>query len=182
MNWTNTVIPILKKYWFYLLLIPIIVLYFFNSTIAIILIIVFLFSLIIYYFIFFNFKRKVLRFIKDFKIIDDRAIAQELNCTLQQVKTTMKKLIQKQDKEQWLIISINDHYLFFSDNVINDFVGLYKQGKNEKEIFEALNREEGIFASRREIKLLEDELIRQHKIFPKKKRDVGDRVTSELMD
>ena len=109
MNWTNTIIPILKKYWFYLLLIPIIVLYFFNSTIGIILIIAFLFSLIIYYSIFFNFKRKLIRFVKDYKIIDDQAIAQQLNCTLQQVKTTMKKLIIKQDKEEWVIISVNDH-------------------------------------------------------------------------
>ncbi|MFX1322728.1 MAG: hypothetical protein ACFFAQ_13910 [Promethearchaeota archaeon] len=119
---------------------------------------------------------------EDFKIIEDQAIAQELSCSLQQVKTAMKKLIQKQDKKQWVIISINDHYIFFSDNIINDFIGLYKQGMNEKEIFEALNRKEEVFKSRREIKLLEDELIRQHKIFRRKKRDIEDRVSSELMD
>ncbi|MFX1314480.1 MAG: hypothetical protein ACFE9T_01330 [Promethearchaeota archaeon] len=182
MNGANTLISILKKYWFYLSLIPIIILYFFNSTLAIVLIIIFIFSLIIYYFIFFNFKKKILRFVKDFKIIEDRAIAQELNYSLQQVKTTMKKLIQKQDKKQWVIISINKNYIFFNDNVINDFIGLYKQGMNEKEIYEALNREEEVFKSRREIKLLEDELIRQHKIFRRKKRGIEDRVTSELMD
>ena len=124
----------------------------------------------------------MLRFMKDFKIIEDRAIAQELNCSLQQVKTAMKKLIQKQDKKQWVIILINDRYIFFSDNIINNFIGLYKQGMNQKEIFEALNHKEEVFKSRREIKLLEDELIRQHKIFRRKKRDIEDRVTSELMD
>ena len=119
---------------------------------------------------------------KDFKIIEDRAIAQELNFSLQQVKTAMKKLIQRQDKKQWVIVSFNEHYIFFNDNIINDFIGLYKQGMNEKEIFEALNHEEEVFKSRREIKLLEEELIRQHKIFRRKKRDIEDRVTSELMD
>ena len=54
---------------------------------------------------------------KDFAVIEDQAIAQELNCTLQEVKTAMKKLFQKQNKEQWAIISINDHYIFFSDNI-----------------------------------------------------------------
>ncbi|MFX0043206.1 MAG: hypothetical protein ACFE8L_09860 [Candidatus Hodarchaeota archaeon] len=117
-----------------------------------------------------------------FKIIEDQAIAQELKRSLHQVKTTMNKLIRKQYKKQWVIISINGHYIFFSENIINDFIGLYKQGMNQKEIFEMLNRDEEVFKSRREIKLLEDELIRQHKIFRKKKRGIEDRVTSELLD
>jgi len=119
---------------------------------------------------------------KEYKIIEDRAVAQELNSSLQQVKTTMKQLINKQDKEPWVIISISDHYIFFNDEIITEFIGLYKQGKNEKEIFEALNQVEEIFKSRREIKLLEEELMRQHKIFRKKKRGTEDRVTTEVMD
>ncbi|MFW9772827.1 MAG: hypothetical protein ACFFFB_24535 [Candidatus Heimdallarchaeota archaeon] len=119
---------------------------------------------------------------KEYKVIEDRAIAQELNCTLQQVKNTMKNLINKQDKEQWVIISNNDHYIFFNEEIVTDFIILYKQGKNEKEIFEALNQKEEIFKSRREIKILAEELMRQHKIFQKKRRGSEDRVTTEVMD
>ncbi|MFX0032007.1 MAG: hypothetical protein ACFE8E_00585 [Candidatus Hodarchaeota archaeon] len=119
---------------------------------------------------------------KEYKVIEDRAIAQELNSSLQQVKITMKKLVDKQDKETWAIISINDHYIFFNEEVITEFIGLYKQGKNEKEIFEAINQKEEIFKSRREIKILEEELMHHHKIFRKKKRGMEDRVSTEVMD
>ena len=84
---------------------------------------------------------------KEYKVIEDRAIAQELDCSLQQVKNTMKNLMNKQDKEQWIIISNNDHYIFFNEEIITDFIILYKQGKNEKEIFESLNQQEEIFKS-----------------------------------
>lgn len=119
---------------------------------------------------------------RDYKVIEDRAIAQELNQTLQQVQTTMQNLINKQDKKKWTIISVNDHYIFFNEEVVTDFIILYKQGRNEKEIFDSLNQEEEIFKSRREIKILEDELMRQHKIFQKKKRSTEDRVSTEVMD
>ncbi|MFX1497775.1 MAG: hypothetical protein ACFFBH_09630 [Promethearchaeota archaeon] len=119
---------------------------------------------------------------RDYKVIEDRAIAQELNQSLQEVKTTMQNLINKQDKKKWAIISVNDHYIFFNEKVITDFIILYKQGRNEKEIFNSLNEEEEIFKSRREIKILEDELMRQHKIFQKKKRSTEDRVSTDVMD
>jgi hypothetical protein len=121
------------------------------------------------------------KFMIMYKVIEDRAVSQELNCSLQQVKNSMQKLIRKQDKKRWVIIPINDHYIFFNDIVINDFINLYKNGHNEKQIFESINRNEEIFKSRREVKILEDELMRQRRIFKRKGR-IEDEVTIEFMD
>jgi hypothetical protein len=107
---------------------------------------------------------------EDFPVIEDNKISEDFALSLEEVREYMEQLAKRQKKKQWLIISLNNRYIFYHQTVIEKFKKLYNQGLSEKQILYKLNEEVKI-KSRAQIKAIEDALIEQKKL---EKREFSD--------
>ena len=104
-------------------------------------------------------------------MIEDKTIAQNLTRPLEEIREIMQKLSTHQKSNKWLIVFLNDRYIFYHKNIIREFNEMYYNGYNEKRIFEALKPKINI-RTRAEIKAIEDTLIHQKRL---KKREIPDK-------
>ena len=106
-------------------------------------------------------------------MIEDKTIAQELIRPLEEIRKKMYKLSKNQKRKRWLIIFLNDRYIFYHKDVIREFKELFYKGYNEKRIFDNL-RDRINIRTRAEIKGIEDTLIHQKRVknreFPDKNK------------
>jgi len=148
--------------WFFAAITIIVIIFIFiNREIGIWTAVVLLVIFILYYVPSLSFKRRLTRFMKKYHMIEDKTIAQKLTRPSEEIREAMQKLHQKKNK--WLIVFLNDRYIFYNKSVIRDFKELYNEGYNEKRIFEILKLKINI-RTRAEIKAIEDTLIHQKKL------------------
>ena len=147
-----------KKSWIFLVLGLIITLFLFYNQLAILLTFFILIGLLISYIPSFSFKSRFIRSLNKFSTIEDKAISQKLMISIEEVEDIMHKLSMKQDKIKWLIVYLNNRYIFYNEKTIKKFKIFYNQGYNDKKIFEFLRKEINI-RTRAEIKAIEHNLI-----------------------
>jgi len=109
-------------------------------------------------------------------MIEDKTIAQKLTRPSEEIREKMQKLYIHQKRNKWLIVFLNDRYIFYNKNVIKEFKELYYNGYNEKRIFEALNPKINI-RTRAEIKAIKDTLIHHKRL---KNREISDKKTVRI--
>lgn len=153
----------LKKYWFYLSLFFVVIMFFINSIVSIVSASIFALGLIIFYLISSNLKFKLLRFMKQFELIEDNQISEKLTIPLKVVRGVMRSLAKKQKRKDWLVVIINNRSVFYNSSFIDKFIDFYNEGLNEKSILNALSDHYSI-RSRAEIKAIENILIKENKI------------------
>jgi hypothetical protein len=137
--------------------------FFVNSIASIVSISVFAVGLIIYYLITSNLKYKLLRYMKEYDLIEDIQISEDLTIPLKIVREAMKSIAKRQKRKDWLIAVINNRCVFYNSIFITKFRDLYNEGLNEKSIFNVITETYSI-RSRAEIKAIEDILINENKI------------------
>ena len=161
-----------KELWFFAVIaILVFIFIFINREIAIWSAVVLLVIFILYYIPSLSFKRRLTRFMKKYHMIEDKTIAQKLTRPSEEIRETMQKLSIHQKRNKWLIVFLNDRYIFYNKKFIREFKELYNEGYNEKRIFEILKPKINI-RTRAEIKAIEDTLIHQKRL---KKREIPDK-------
>lgn len=161
----------IRNLWFFLIIAIIIIIFIFNREIGIWTTIGVLAIFLIYYIPSLSFKRRLTRFMKKYHMVEDKTIAQNLTRPLEEIRENMQKLSTHQKRNKWLIVFLNDRYIFYHKNIIREFNELYYDGFNEKRIFEALKRKINI-RTRAEIKAIEDTLIHHKRL---NNREISDK-------
>ncbi len=108
-------------------------------------------------------KRRLLRVIREYPIINDKEISNKLKRPLEDVRNILFSLSKNQKKKKWLIVFLNTRYFFLNKNTVENFKQLYYMGYNEKRILENLQRHTRI-KSRAEVKAIELTLTNQKRL------------------
>jgi hypothetical protein len=160
----SKVTNIVKKVSFYLMLVIIVVVFIFNRIIAIILAgSVFIIYLMIYL-ITLSSKRRLLRMLQEYSIISDNEIANKMSRPIEDIRNIFRTLSKRQKNKKWLIVSLNQRYIYFSEKAVEYFLQLYEQGYNEKQILENLSQRNMKIRSRAEVKAVENTLANQNRL------------------
>jgi len=162
----------LEKLWFFLIIAIIITIFIFNREIGIWTAVVLLAIFILYYIPSLSFKKRLTRFMKKYNMIEDKTIAQNFTRPLEEIREILQKLSTHQKRNKWLIVFLNNRYIFFHKNIIREFSELYYNGYNEKRIYEAIEPRVNI-RTRAEIKAIEETLIHQKRL---KKRETPNKI------
>ena len=100
---------------------------------------------------------------KQYELIEDNQISEELTIPLKVVREVMRSLAKKQKRKDWIVAIINNRSVFYNSSFIQKFIDLYNEGLNEKSLLNTLSDHYSI-RSRAEIKAIEDILIKENKI------------------
>ena len=108
-------------------------------------------------------KKRLLKIIREYPIISDKEISNKLKRPLEDVRNILFSLSKNQKKKKWLIVFLNNRYIFLNERVVENFKQLYYMGYNEKKILEHLQRNTRI-KSRAEVKAIELTLTNQKRL------------------
>lgn len=147
----------IKKISFYTLLGIIILIFVFDQILAIWLAGLFFIIYLILYLITLSSKRRLLRLIQEYSIINDKEIADKLERPLDDIRKLLSSLSKNQKKKKWLIAVLNKRYICLNENGVENFKQLYEKGYNEKKILENLQQKMNI-RTRAEVKAIEKTL------------------------
>ena len=153
----------LKIISFYIVLGIIILIFIFNQILAIWLAGILFFIYFLSYLISVSSKRRLLRNIKDYLIINDKEIADKLQRPLNDIKKILYALSKNQKKKKWLIVFLNNRYIFLNEKGVENFKEVYEQGYNEKKILESL-QDEMKLGSRAVVRAIQIALANQNRL------------------
>jgi len=105
----------------------------------------------------------MLKIIQTYPVINDKEISNKLERPLEDVRSTLFSLSKNQKKKKWLIVFLNNRYIFLNEQAVENFRELYQMGYNEKKILENLQRSTRI-RSRAEVKAIEITLANQKRL------------------
>ena len=159
--------------WFILSIVIILVIFFYNQEVAIWLTLILLILVSLSYIPSFSFKKKFIQAMRDYDVITDAEISKKLMRPLNYIREQMFILFKNQKRKKWLIILLNNRYIFYNFIAIQKFKEFYDQGYGEKQILENLQKELNI-KTRAEVKAIEDTLIHLKRI---KKREILEKTT-----
>jgi len=108
-------------------------------------------------------KKRLLKVIREYPIINDKEISKKLERPLEDVRSILFSLSKNQKKKKWLIVFLNTRYIFLNKSAVENFKQLYHLGYNEKKILEQLQRNTRI-KSRAEVKAIELTLANQNRL------------------
>lgn len=100
---------------------------------------------------------------QDYLIIYDKEVAEKLQRPLDDIRKAMSSLSKHQKKKKWLIVFLNNRYIFLNEKGVENFKQLYNRGFNEKKILENLQQEMKI-KSRAEINAIITTLINHERL------------------
>lgn len=157
------ILTLIRKFWFFVIIGVIFIIFLFNNVVAILIAIIFLIIFVLFYLPSLTFKSRVIRFMNKHSVIEDNTIAKQLVISENEIKELMHKLSKNQKWNKWLIVFLNNRYIFYHENTISRFKELYYKEYNEKQIFENLNQIVNI-KTRSEIKAIENYLINNNRL------------------
>jgi len=159
----SKIINYLKTSIFYIALGIILILYINDHLVGISLASLFFIVFLVSFLISLSSKRRLLRVIREYPIINDKEISNKLKRPLEDVRNILFSLSKNQKKKKWLIVFLNTRYFFLNENAVENFKQLYYMGYNEKKILEHLQRSTRI-KSRAEVKAIELTLTNQKRL------------------
>jgi len=162
-NFILKLIDNIKKIIFYLILGIIIFVFVYNQILGIWLAGSFFIIYLVSYLITLSSKRRLLRLMQEYSIINDKEIADKLERPLDDIRKILSSLSKNQKNKKWLIVFLNKRYIFLNENGVESFKQLYKRGYSEKIIQEKLQQEMKI-RSRAEIKAIETTLANHNRL------------------
>ena len=159
----SKLIEIVKKTIFYLILGTIILIFIFNQLVGVLLAGSFFIIYIIYYSFAFSSKRRVLRLMQEYLVINDKEVAEKLKRPIDDIRKTLSSLSKNQKKKRWLLVFLNKRYIFLNEIGVDKFKAFYSKGYNEKKILENLQKDMKI-RSRAEINAIITTLIKNERL------------------
>jgi hypothetical protein len=108
-------------------------------------------------------KRRLLKIIREYPIINDKEISKLLQRPLEDIRNTLFSLSKNQKNRKWLVVFLNNRYIFLNEKAVQNYKQLYHMGFNEKKILENLQRHTRI-RSRAEVKAIELTLASQNRL------------------
>lgn len=108
-------------------------------------------------------KKRLLKMIREYPIINDKEISNKLERPIEDVRNVLFSLSKNQKNRKWLIVFLNNRYIFLNEKAVENFKQLYRMGYNEKKILENLQRNTRI-KSRAEVKAIELTLANQNRL------------------
>ena len=153
----------LKTFIIYIALGIILILYIFNQVIGIFLASLVFVVYLVSFLISLSSKRRLLKVIQEFPTISDKEISNKLERPLDDVRDILFSLSKNQKNKKWLIVFLNNRYIFFNEFAVENFKKLYHMGYNEKKILEHLQQNTRI-KSRAEVKAIELTLVNQNRL------------------
>ncbi|MHA2051223.1 MAG: hypothetical protein ACW986_16545 [Promethearchaeota archaeon] len=110
-----------------------------------------------------SFKRRLLRRIQEYPTISDIQIAEKLDYSIEYIRNMLSSLSKNQKRKNWLIVNLNERYIFFNEHTVEIFKDLHRRGYTEKKILENLQQEMSI-RSRAIVKAMEITLANQNRL------------------
>ncbi|MFX1522278.1 MAG: hypothetical protein ACFFCC_02115 [Promethearchaeota archaeon] len=159
----SKIIGIFKKISFYLILGIIALIFIFNRLIGLWLAGSFFIIYFIFYLVTVSSKRKILRLMNDYLIIGDNDLADKLQRPLDEIRKVLSSLSKNQKNKKWLVVFLNNRYIFLNEKGVENFKLLYNRGYNEKKILETLQNDMKI-RSRAEVKAIEIALANHNRL------------------
>lgn len=126
--------------WFLIFIIAVIFVFFIEQILAIWLVGI---ALVLYLLSFLPnifFKRSLKGKMMEYYMIEEDTIAHKMKKSLRKIRETLFKLSQKQHKKTYLIVYLDNRYIYFHEETVNKFNELYKKGFGEKEILEGMKK------------------------------------------
>lgn len=126
--------------WFLIFIIAVIFVFFIEQILAIWLVGI---ALVLYLLSFLPnifFKRSLKGKMMEYYMIEEDTIAHKMKKPLRKIRKTLFKLSQKQHKKTYLIVYLDNRYIYFHEETVNKFNELYKKGFGEKEILEGMKK------------------------------------------
>ena len=163
MNSISKYINYLKTSIIFIVLGIILILYIYNQVVGIFLAGLFFVIYLGSFLISLSSKRSLLRVIRDYSIISDKEISNKLERPLDDIRNILFSLSKNQKNKKWLIVFLNQRYIFLNESAVESFKQLYHMGYNEKKILENLQRNTRI-KSRAEVKAIELALTTQNRL------------------
>ncbi len=124
--------------WFLIFIIAVIFVFFIEQILAVWLVGI---ALVLYLLSFLPnifFKRTLKGKMMEYYMIEEDTIAHKMKKPLRKIRETLFKLSQKQHKKTYLIVYLDNRYIYFHEETVNKFNELYKKGFGEKEILEGM--------------------------------------------
>lgn len=159
----SKIVRIIKTGLFYIALVAILYLYVVDDLLGVIFAGLFFVVYFITYLVSLSSKRRLLKIIREYPIISDKEISKILERPLEDIKNTLFSLSKNQKNRRWLIVFLNNRYIFLNEKAVENYKQLYHMGYNEKKILENLQRHTRI-RSRAEVKAIELTLASQNRL------------------
>ena len=153
----------LKTIVFYLSLVVILGLYVVNRILGLILASFFFLAYFVTYLASISSKRRLLKIIREYPLISDTEISHLLARPLEDIRNKLFSLAKNQKNKKWLVVFLNNRYIFLNEKTVKNYKELYHMGYNEKKILEHLQRHTRI-KSRAEVKAIELTLASQSRL------------------
>ena len=116
------------------------IIYFFNQVVGIFLAGLVFVAYLVYFLISLSSKRSLLKIIREYPTISDKEISNKLERPLEDIRNILFSLSKNQKNKKWLIVFLNNRYIFLNEGAVESFKQLYHMGYNEKKILENLQR------------------------------------------
>ena len=153
----------IKTSLFYIALAVILALYLVNHTLGLVLAGIYFFAYFVIFMVSLSSKRRLLKIIQKYPIISDKEISKLLERPLEDIRNTLFLISKNQKNRKWLVVFLNNRYIFLNEQAVENFKKLYHMGFNEKKILENLQRHTRI-RSRAEVKAIELTLAEQNRL------------------
>lgn len=144
------------RLWFLILIAVIIVVAFLHLLAAIILTVITIILFIASYIPSFFFKARVLRYLKNYYRITENEITQHFSDKQEKVRKILFELFQDQEEKDWLMVLLNNTYIFYNSDMVKKYKEFYEKGYGEKKIFTLLQKVN--METRAEVKAMENTL------------------------
>jgi len=146
-----------KSFWPFFAMFIIVITFFLNIMIAIWMTFIFLLLSVILYLPSLSLNNRVINIMTKHLKIEDKELAIMANKTLTLIKEVMHDLSLKQKRREWLIVSLNNRYIFYNAKIINIYKQLYYRGFTDKQAYESLSKTANL-KTRSEVKAIENTL------------------------
>ena len=139
---------------FYPFLITAIIIFIFNQILGILLAGILFLLYFLSYLITLSSKKRLLASIQGYSLISDTEISEKLRRPLEDIRKILSSLSKNQKRKKWLVVFLNNRYIFLNENGVENFKQLHMLGYNEKRILEELQPKMNL-RSRAEVKAIE---------------------------
>ncbi|MFX1382048.1 MAG: hypothetical protein ACFFBP_06345 [Promethearchaeota archaeon] len=162
-----------RTLWPFLVIIIIIFFFFIDIILAIWITFIFLIISLLVYLPSLSFKSRLVNLMNKHLKIEDIEISHKAGKVIEEIREYMHELSLKQKNRDWLIVHLNNRYIYYNAETIKAYTQLYYRGYTDKQIFDNMNDLVKL-KTRSEVKAIEntlklhDRLVKRDIIMEKK--------------
>ena len=147
----------LKNIWPFAVITIIVISFFINNLLAIWITLAFLIMSVIVYIPSLSLKSRLINSMTKHLRIEDKELALYVKKTNDLIVEVMRELSRKQKRREWLIVHLNNRYIFYNEETISVYKHFYYRGFTDRQIFENMPKSMNL-KTRSEVKAIENAL------------------------